>query len=68
MSPDSGIFENTEHSKSYLANIYITNLESSRLHWHYDYELIIVLNGSLLVYAGSEPSILQPGGYHADQQ
>jgi AraC-like DNA-binding protein len=48
----SSIYEKIDHKQSYPAKIFITRLESSRLHWHYDYELLVVLKGSLQIYSG----------------
>lgn len=53
------IFENIEHHKSYQAKVFIASLETSVFHWHYDYELLLVLKGSLMVNAGPEQNLLQ---------
>ncbi|MDR0639103.1 MAG: AraC family transcriptional regulator [Spirochaetaceae bacterium] len=55
------IFESVEHKRVYPANVFVVNLESSRLHWHYDYELMVILRGSLQVFCGPEPYILRGG-------
>jgi AraC-like DNA-binding protein/mannose-6-phosphate isomerase-like protein (cupin superfamily) len=57
----SSIFEKIDHDRSYPAKIFITALDSSRLHWHYDYELLLVLKGSLQVFSGPEPFCLNTG-------
>jgi AraC-like DNA-binding protein len=56
------IFESVEHKRAYPANVFVVNLGSSRLHWHYDYELMVVLKGSLQVFCGPEPYVLRAGG------
>jgi AraC-like DNA-binding protein/mannose-6-phosphate isomerase-like protein (cupin superfamily) len=46
----SSIFEKIGHNRAYPAKIFVTRLESSRLHWHYDYELVVVLEGDLQIF------------------
>jgi AraC-like DNA-binding protein/mannose-6-phosphate isomerase-like protein (cupin superfamily) len=48
----SSIYEKIDHKQSFPAKIFVARLESSRLHWHYDYELLVVLKGSLQIYSG----------------
>jgi AraC-like DNA-binding protein/mannose-6-phosphate isomerase-like protein (cupin superfamily) len=55
------IFESVEHKRAYPANVFVVNLGSSRLHWHYDYELMVILKGSLQVFCGPDPYILHVG-------
>lgn len=55
------IFENIDYNKSYQAKVFITSLETSVFHWHYDYEIILVLKGSLLVNSGPEQNLLRAG-------
>lgn len=43
------IFETVELKNQYPANIFITSIGNSSFHWHYEYELIIVLKGSIIV-------------------
>ncbi|MDR2792530.1 MAG: AraC family transcriptional regulator [Treponema sp.] len=57
----SSLFEKIEHKRSYPAKIFITMLDSSKLHWHYDYELLLVLNGSLQVFSGPDPFFMNAG-------
>ena len=56
-----GIFESIEHKRAYPANVFVVNLGSSRLHWHFDYELMVILKGSLHVFCGPEPYSLRAG-------
>jgi AraC-like DNA-binding protein len=44
-----------EHRRAYPANVFVANLGSARLHWHFDYELMVILKGSLQVFCGPEP-------------
>jgi AraC-like DNA-binding protein/mannose-6-phosphate isomerase-like protein (cupin superfamily) len=55
------IFESVEHKRAYPANVFVVNLGSSRLHWHFDYELMVILKGSLQVFCGPEPYSLCAG-------
>ncbi|MDR3123331.1 MAG: AraC family transcriptional regulator [Treponema sp.] len=57
----SSIFEKIDHKRSYPAKIFVVRLDSSRLHWHYDYELLVVLSGSLQAFAGPEPFVMNAG-------
>jgi AraC-like DNA-binding protein/mannose-6-phosphate isomerase-like protein (cupin superfamily) len=57
----SSIFEKIDHERSYPAKIFITRMDSSRLHWHYDYEILVTLSGSLLVFSGPEPFVMNAG-------
>lgn len=58
---DNSVFEPIEHERRCLANVIITGMESSHYHWHYDYELLVVLKGSLQVFCGPEPMTMQEG-------
>jgi len=57
----SSIYENIDHQKCYPARIFITQINESVFHWHYDYELLLVLKGSLQTYCGPVPSLLKAG-------
>lgn len=49
----SYIYEIIEHETG-EPNIFITSIGHSSYHWHYDYELILVLKGSVLLTVGAE--------------
>jgi AraC-like DNA-binding protein len=55
------IFESIEHKRAYPAKVFVVNLGSSRLHWHFDYELMVILKWSLQVFCGPEPYSLHSG-------
>ena len=55
----SYIFEPIELNKQYPAKVFAMSIEKSDLHWHYEYEMILVLKGSLLVRAGAESTRLE---------
>jgi AraC-like DNA-binding protein/mannose-6-phosphate isomerase-like protein (cupin superfamily) len=55
------MFEKIDHNRSYSAKIFVTRLDSSKLHWHYDYELLVVLSGSLQVFSGPDPFVMNVG-------
>jgi AraC-like DNA-binding protein/mannose-6-phosphate isomerase-like protein (cupin superfamily) len=57
----SSIFEKIDHKRSYSAKIFVTRLDSSKLHWHYDYELLVILSGSLQVFSGPAPFLMNTG-------
>jgi len=57
----SYIFEVIEHEEKYPAKVFVTSIEHSTFHWHYDYELILVLKGSLIVNASPKISVLRSG-------
>jgi AraC-like DNA-binding protein len=54
------LFENIEHEERYKAKIFVTSIEHSSFHWHYDYELILILKGSLKITVGSSIALLGP--------
>lgn len=53
------LFENIEHKERYKAKIFIASIEHSSFHWHYDYELILILKGSLKVKVGSNIELFE---------
>ena len=55
------IFEAIEQGEQYPVKAFVASIEHSSFHWHYDYELILVLKGSLSVNAGPKPVILEAG-------
>ena len=58
---DHYIFELIEHETQYPAKVFIASIDTSSFHWHYDYELMVVLKGSLVMKSVSEPYILNAG-------
>lgn len=55
------IFEAIEHGRKCPAKTFITSIEHSSYHWHYDYELILVLKGDILVNTSLGHSLLKAG-------
>jgi AraC-like DNA-binding protein len=55
------IFEKIDHKYSYPAHVFVVRLDSSKLHWHYDYELVLILDGSLQVFSGPSPFFMNTG-------
>lgn len=45
----SYVFETIEHGSKCLVNVFVASIEHSRFHWHYDYELILLLKGEILI-------------------
>jgi len=52
-------YEAIECDKNIPANVFITSIEKSSFHWHFEYELILVLKGSIQVTTGPNISVLQ---------
>jgi AraC-like DNA-binding protein len=55
------LFEAVEYDQKYPAKIFITTIDHSKFHWHYEYELILVMQGSLLVTTSPKQVILEAG-------
>jgi AraC-like DNA-binding protein/quercetin dioxygenase-like cupin family protein len=58
---NSYIFETIEHDKEFPAKVFVASIDTSSFHWHYDYELMVVLKGSIIMRAGLEPYTLNVG-------
>lgn len=57
----SYIYESIEFKKDYITKCFFAAIDKSDFHWHYEYELIVVLKGSLSVGARPEPVVLEAG-------
>ncbi|NLP16313.1 MAG: AraC family transcriptional regulator [Clostridiales bacterium] len=57
----SYIFETIEHHKENPAKIIVTSIDHSDYHWHYDYELIMVIKGELILSVLAESYVLKAG-------
>lgn len=55
----SYIFETVEFEKKYPVNAFVASIQSSSFHWHYEYELLAVLKGSITVRVNSRILILK---------
>lgn len=58
---NSYIFETIEHYKENPAKIIITSIDHSDYHWHYDYEVIMVIKGELILSVLAESYVLKEG-------
>lgn len=58
---NSYIFETIEHHKENPAKVIITSIDHSDFHWHYDYELIMVIKGELILSVLVESYLLKEG-------
>lgn len=58
---NSHIFEAIDHEVKFPAKIFITSIGLSSYHWHYDYEIIVVLKGSVYLNIWPETSIVRAG-------
>lgn len=58
---DSYIFEAIEMEKEYPAKVFVASIDRSDFHWHYEYEMILVLKGELQVGIYPEPVTLGAG-------
>lgn len=56
------IYEAVEHGEGYPAKIHIVSIQVAPVHWHYDYELILILKGSLMVREQGKGSVLLKEG------
>lgn len=50
----SYIFETVEFDNRYPASAFVTSIRNSSFHWHYEYEVIVVLRGSIEVNISTE--------------
>ena len=55
------VFETVNHNKAFPAKIFVTQISRCAFHWHYDYEIILILKGTVTVYCGAEPTTLSAG-------
>jgi len=55
------VFETVSHNKAFPAKIFMTQISRCAFHWHYDYEIILILKGTVTVYCGAEPTTLSAG-------
>jgi len=55
----SYIFETVEFEKKYPVNAFVASIQSSSFHWHYEYELLAVLKGSITVRVNSRMLVLK---------
>lgn len=58
---NNSVFEPIEHKIMAPAKIFVTGMESSHYHWHYDYELVVLLKGKLQVLCGPSPMLMEEG-------
>lgn len=58
---NSYIYEAIEHGIKFPAKIFVTSIGQSSYHWHYDYELILVLKGSVSLKLWPEACIINEG-------
>jgi AraC-like DNA-binding protein/mannose-6-phosphate isomerase-like protein (cupin superfamily) len=52
-------FEQIELESQYPVNAFITSIDNSSFHWHHEYEIIIVLKGSVVIYTNPKPVKLE---------
>ena len=57
----SYIYEAIEHGNNCPAKVFVTSIDHSSFHWHYDYELILVLKGEVLVNTSPGQILLHAG-------
>ena len=53
-------FETIEYKRNSHVKAFLASIQSSQFHWHYEYELLIVLKGSIRVRLESEEYVLLP--------
>ena len=57
----SYIYEVIEHDKNFPAKVFVTSIGESNYHWHYDYEIMLVLKGSVCINIWPESYIVTEG-------
>lgn len=55
------IYETIEHHKERPAKIILASIDHSDYHWHYDYEMVMVLKGEITLSKLTESCLLQEG-------
>lgn len=58
---NSYIYEVIEHDKHFPAKVFVTSIGESNYHWHYDYEIMLVLKGSVCINIWPESYIVPEG-------
>lgn len=58
---NSYVFEAIQHDKKFPAKIFVTSIGESSYHWHYDYELMLVLKGSVILNIWPESCLVREG-------
>lgn len=58
---ESYLFEAIENRVIYPAKVFLASINHSSFHWHYEYELILVLKGSVSVNSDQKPVVLEAG-------
>ncbi len=61
VAAESYLFEAIENRVKYPAKVFLASIDHSGFHWHYEYELILVLKGKVLVNFDQKPVILEAG-------
>lgn len=54
-------YEFVQYNRGYEAKIFFASIEHSSFHWHYEYEFIFVMKGSVKINTIPEPVILSAG-------
>jgi len=57
----AGTYERVEHLRSSPAKVFVTQINHCNFHWHYDYEVVLMLKGAVTVYCRDESFRLSAG-------
>lgn len=57
----SYIYEAIEHGVKFPAKFFLTSIGQCNFHWHYDYELVLVLKGSITLKLWPDTCIIDEG-------
>ncbi|WP_320163925.1 AraC family transcriptional regulator [uncultured Trichococcus sp.] len=57
----SYIYEAIEHGNNRPVKVFVASIDHSKFHWHYDYELILVLKGEVLINTSPGQTLLREG-------
>lgn len=55
------IYESINSNQAFPANVFVTSVRSSTYHWHKEYEIVGILQGSITMNVSSETVVLKEG-------
>lgn len=57
------VFESIDHGRPFPARIFVTQINKCDFHWHYDYELFLILKGTVNIYSGVTSTLFSEGDF-----
>lgn len=58
---NNNVYEKIDYHKEAFGKVFLTCIDKSEIHWHYSYEIILVLEGEIQVLYGPEPILVKAG-------